>query len=112
MGMIMVIGIVAKNGILLLDADQKMRKLGLNAEDAMLQAARQTASHRDDRAGYRSGNAPAGVRHRRRIADAAAAGDCSHRWRSDLDGPVADHYAGSALLPRRQKRIPGGFSGF
>jgi multidrug efflux pump subunit AcrB len=29
MGMIMVIGIVAKNGILLLDADQKMRALGL-----------------------------------------------------------------------------------
>jgi multidrug efflux pump subunit AcrB len=40
MGMIMVIGIVAKNGILLLDADQKMRLLGLSAEDAMLQAAR------------------------------------------------------------------------
>jgi len=40
MGMIMVIGIVAKNGILLLDADQKMRNLGLNAEEAMLQAAR------------------------------------------------------------------------
>jgi multidrug efflux pump subunit AcrB len=40
MGMIMVIGIVAKNGILLLDADQKMRRLGLSAEDAMLQAAR------------------------------------------------------------------------
>jgi multidrug efflux pump subunit AcrB len=40
MGMIMVIGIVAKNGILLLDADQKMRKVGLSAEDAMLQAAR------------------------------------------------------------------------
>ncbi len=40
MGMIMVIGIVAKNGILLLDADQKMRGLGRNPEDAMLQAAR------------------------------------------------------------------------
>jgi multidrug efflux pump subunit AcrB len=40
MGMIMVIGIVAKNGILLLDADQKMRGLGLGPEDAMLQAAR------------------------------------------------------------------------
>jgi multidrug efflux pump subunit AcrB len=40
MGMIMVIGIVAKNGILLLDADQKMRHMGLPAEDAMLQAAR------------------------------------------------------------------------
>ncbi len=40
MGMIMVVGIVAKNGILLLDADQKFRLLGLSAEDAMLQASR------------------------------------------------------------------------
>ena len=40
MGMIMVIGIVAKNGILLLDADQKFRALGFSAEDAMLQASR------------------------------------------------------------------------
>jgi CzcA family heavy metal efflux pump len=40
MGMIMVIGIVAKNGILLLDADQKFRRLGMSAEDAMLQASR------------------------------------------------------------------------
>jgi multidrug efflux pump subunit AcrB len=40
MGMIMVVGIVAKNGILLLDADQKFRQLGMSAEDAMLQASR------------------------------------------------------------------------
>ena len=40
MGMIMVIGIVAKNGILLLDADQKFRLLGFSPEDAMLQAGR------------------------------------------------------------------------
>jgi multidrug efflux pump subunit AcrB len=40
MGMIMVVGIVAKNGILLLDADQKFRKLGMTAEEAMLQASR------------------------------------------------------------------------
>jgi multidrug efflux pump subunit AcrB len=40
MGMIMVIGIVAKNGILLLDADQKMRGMGQSAEQAMLLAAR------------------------------------------------------------------------
>ena len=39
-GMIMVIGIVAKNGILLLDADQKFRILGLSAEEAILQASR------------------------------------------------------------------------
>jgi CzcA family heavy metal efflux pump len=40
MGMIMVVGIVAKNGILLLDADNKFRALGFSAEDAMLQASR------------------------------------------------------------------------
>ena len=40
MGMIMVIGIVAKNGILLLDADQKFRDLGFSAEQAILQSGR------------------------------------------------------------------------
>jgi len=39
MGLIMVIGIVAKNGILLLDADEKLRALGFGAREAMLQAA-------------------------------------------------------------------------
>jgi len=38
MGLIMVIGIVAKNGILLLDADQRFRAEGVPAKDAMLQA--------------------------------------------------------------------------
>jgi multidrug efflux pump subunit AcrB len=40
MGLIMVVGIVAKNGILLLDADQKLRASGLSAETAMLQASK------------------------------------------------------------------------
>jgi multidrug efflux pump subunit AcrB len=40
MGMIMVIGIVAKNGILLLDADQRLRALGISTQDAILQAGR------------------------------------------------------------------------
>lgn len=40
MGMIMVIGIVAKNGILLLDSEERFRDLGLPAEDAMIQAGR------------------------------------------------------------------------
>jgi len=40
MGMIMVVGIVAKNGILLLDADLKFRALGFSAEEAMLRASR------------------------------------------------------------------------
>jgi CzcA family heavy metal efflux pump len=38
MGLIMVIGIVAKNGILLLDADQKFRSQGIPAEQSMLDA--------------------------------------------------------------------------
>jgi CzcA family heavy metal efflux pump len=39
MGLIMVIGIVAKNGILLLDAGEKLRATGMNAHEAMRQAA-------------------------------------------------------------------------
>ncbi|MDR3775362.1 MAG: efflux RND transporter permease subunit [Terracidiphilus sp.] len=39
MGLIMVIGIVAKNGILLLDADEKFRAEGATAREAMLHAA-------------------------------------------------------------------------
>jgi len=40
MGMIMVVGIVAKNGILLLDAEQRFRQLGFSPEEAMIQAGR------------------------------------------------------------------------
>jgi CzcA family heavy metal efflux pump len=40
MGIIMVIGIVAKNGILLLDAEQKFRKSGLSPHQAMVEAGR------------------------------------------------------------------------
>src|SRR6266568_45483 len=40
MGLIMVVGIVAKNGILLLDAEQRFRKMGMDAKDAMVQAGR------------------------------------------------------------------------
>jgi multidrug efflux pump subunit AcrB len=39
MGLIMVIGIVAKNGILLLDADERYRAEGHNAREAMFMAA-------------------------------------------------------------------------
>jgi multidrug efflux pump subunit AcrB len=39
MGLIMVIGIVAKNGILLLDADEQLRASGMDPQQAMLHAA-------------------------------------------------------------------------
>ncbi|HXO93431.1 MAG TPA: efflux RND transporter permease subunit, partial [Candidatus Acidoferrum sp.] len=40
MGLIMVVGIVAKNGILLLDANQKFRSVGFAPEEALIQAGR------------------------------------------------------------------------
>jgi CzcA family heavy metal efflux pump len=40
MGLIMVIGIVAKNGILLLDAEHEFRRAGFSPEDAMMRAGR------------------------------------------------------------------------
>jgi multidrug efflux pump subunit AcrB len=40
MGLIMVIGIVAKNGILLLDANEKFRSVGFSSEEAIVQAGR------------------------------------------------------------------------
>jgi multidrug efflux pump subunit AcrB len=40
MGLIMVIGIVAKNGILLLDANEKFRDVGFDPEEAIVQAGR------------------------------------------------------------------------
>ena len=40
MGLIMVIGIVAKNGILLLDANEKFRSIGFTPEEAIVQAGR------------------------------------------------------------------------
>jgi len=40
MGLIMVVGIVAKNGILLLDANHKFRSVGFASEEALIQAGR------------------------------------------------------------------------
>ena len=40
MGLIMVIGIFAKNGILLLDANEKFRSIGFTPEEAIIQAGR------------------------------------------------------------------------
>ena len=103
MGMIMVIGIVAKNGILLLDADQKMRGLGpvVRKGDAA-SGTPALAADRDDRAGDGRGHAAAGLRHRRRISDAATAGNRGHWRRSHFHGALADHHAGGAFLPQRQ----------
>ncbi len=63
MGLIMVIGIVAKNGILLLDADQKFRAEGMSAEESHdPRRGTPPASHHDDRARHRGRHVAAGAR--------------------------------------------------
>ena len=46
MGLIIVIGIVAKNGILLLDADQSLRREGYTPLEAMIEAGMSAACAR------------------------------------------------------------------
>ena len=75
MGLIMVIGIVAKNGILLLDAEERFRARGASASEAMLRAAQRRL--RPVAAGLCAG---------RRLADVAAAGDCGDRGPDSVDG--------------------------
>ena len=99
MGLIMVVGIVAKNGILLLDADQKYRADGLGPREAMIGSRRTTAAtHSDDSAGGDSGHDSSFARVGRRLANAATAGDCSH-WRNPgKHGFVTSSYTSSLFL--------------
>jgi multidrug efflux pump subunit AcrB len=75
MGLIMVIGIVAKNGILLLDADEKYRAEGISAADAMMHAAQRRLWY--VAAGFCAWSG---------LADAATPGHRSDRRTRDLHG--------------------------
>jgi hypothetical protein len=80
----MVIGIVAKNGILLLDANQKFRSGLFRGRSADSSWASPPASNRDDRHGC-GGRACCRYRWRGRgLADAAAAGHRRDRRNPDL----------------------------
>ena len=99
MGLIMVIGIVAKNGILLLDADERYRQEGVSprrSNDARCPAP--PAPHPHDRDCSHLRHAAAGIRARLRIADAPAAGGRCHRRPDHLDGAQPHRHAGG-LLP-------------
>ena len=106
MGLIMVIGIVAKNGILLLDADQKFRAEGVprrRSHDPRRRAP--PASHHDDRAGHRGRHDSAGARLGRRLANAATPGHRGDRRHSRLDGSLAGGDAGRSLLHWRPEQL-------
>ena len=77
MGLIMVIGIVAKNGILLLDADQKFRAEGIpRRREHDPRGRAPAASDHDDRAGHRGRHDSAGA------GAWAPARRCCNRWPS------------------------------
>lgn len=99
MGLIMVVGIVAKNGILLLDANQKFLSVGFLAEEAMIQAGRRRLRP----IVMTAMAAVAGMLPLSRLGcgfpDAATPGNRRDRWNPDFDGAVADHHARDALLP-------------
>ena len=100
MGLIMVIGIVAKNGILLLDADQRFRARGdggRRKHDSGGRAA--AAAHHDDGAGHHGRHDSAGAGMGRGIADAATAGDRGDRRDTGVDGAIAGGDAGRTFLP-------------
>src|SRR5439155_1038315 len=63
------------------------------------------ASDCDDGTGDHGRYAAPRIRTWRRIADAAAPGNCGDRWNFDFDGIVADHHPGGAFLsePRTGK---------
>ncbi len=100
MGLIMVIGIVAKNGILLLDADERFRRRADEpGSDAMIHAAqRRLRPILMTATAAICGMLPLAFAHRARIADASAPGHRGDRRARYLDGAQPDCHAGG-LLP-------------
>ena len=111
MGLIMVIGIVAKNGILLLDADEKFRAEGASpggSHDPCRATA--AAAHRDDRHCSGLRNVAAGLCAGRWFADAATAGHRGHRRAKRLHGAEPGGDAGGLLPADTQPPSRGGRS--
>ncbi len=95
MGLIMVIGIVAKNGILLLDAYQKFREIGMRAKTRHDSGwSPPPPPHLDDGPRGNRRNVAPGLCTRSRLADAATPCHCSD-WRpGDLHAALSRRYTG------------------
>ncbi len=98
MGAIMVVGIVQKNGILMLDAEQHYSAQGLDLREAIFQAGRRRLRPIVMTAlAAILGMAPLAVAVGSGRADAAAAGDRSDRRCGGFDGALAADHAGAVL---------------
>jgi Cu/Ag efflux pump CusA len=91
MGLILMIGLVVKNGIILFEYVQKLREDGLPLEEAH-RAGRPRAAHIDDYARYLR-FAPARFGHRCGRGIAETAGPCSDRWACTFDADHASRHA-------------------
>ncbi len=105
MGLIMVIGIVAKNGILLLDADEKLQ--GRRPHPSRCHAPGRSTPpppHSHDRHRRRLRHVAPGLRHRRRLPDAPTPRHRRNRRPLHLHGPQPGRDASGLLLPNPQPR--------
>ncbi len=94
MGMIMIVGIVAKNGILMLDAVEDHLAAGDTSERSTPTVRTTTLSTRaDDITGSNAGNVASGLGDRSRFRTVAAFGHCSDRRTDDGAGIVTHRYA-------------------
>ena len=99
LGAIIGVGIVAKNGILMLDFVQQLQARGRGTgRGAGACRPSPVAAGADDLAGRRAGHVAAGLRHRRRRGHAPAAGHRRHRRAVHFRAAVAHRHAGG-LLP-------------
>ena len=102
MGTIMVVGIVHKNGILMLDAEKSFTRERLRAARGHSPGGKATAAaHPDDRPGHHLRHAASCNRRRLGSSTATTAGHRSHWRRRRFHGAVAVGHAGSVLHPAR-----------
>ena len=100
LGAIIGVGIVAKNGILMLDFSRQLQDNGVELVEALVRAGhRRLRPGADDLAGRRAGHVAAGLWHRRGRGHASAAGHCRHRRAVHLRVAVAGGDAGGLLHP-------------
>ena len=99
MGLIMVIGIVAKNGILLLDADRKVSpRRTFRGERHDPGRTPPSAPHSNDRARGRGRHVAPRTGAGCRFADAATSGHRRDRRSHDLSGSLPHHHSDRPLL--------------
>ena len=101
----MVVGIVAKNGILLLDADQKFRSEGTPAREAMIEAGeRRLRPILMTALATMAGMIPLSLAIGKGSQMLHPLADRGDRRGAGVDGAVADRDPGGAFLPERTRR--------